>query len=113
MKKERYEIILNDFLGTKKYKELRQFTIKRIEKVFGKQTGDITKKLIYANHSAILIIASLKVKDVEDYEILNNLHINDMNSNKYFIEKDIDKFIDIYSEYIDIITKEIKKRRNK
>lgn len=113
MKKEKYEIMLEEFLGTKKYKELRQFTIKKIKEVFEKQTGYVTKKLIYANHSAILIIAALRAKDAGECEILDNLYINKMNTNKYFIEKDIDKFIDVYSEYINIITEEIKKRREK
>ncbi|MBE5820647.1 MAG: hypothetical protein E7310_07580 [Clostridiales bacterium] len=112
MKKEKYELMLEEFLGTIKYKELREFTVKSVKEVFGKQTGYVTKKLIYANHSAILIIAALRAKEAGECEILNNLHINDMNSSKYFIEKDIDKFIDVYSEYINIITEEIKKRRD-
>ena len=112
MKKEKYELMLEEFLGTIKYKELREFTVKSVKEVFGKQTGYVTKKLIYANHSAILIIAALRAKEARECEILNNLHINDMNSSKYFIEKDIDKFIDVYSEYINIITEEIKKRRD-
>lgn len=111
MKKEKYELMLEEFLGIKKYKELRQFTLKRIKEVFEKQTGYVTKKLIYANHSAILIIAALRAKEAGKCEILDNLRINDMNSSKYFIEKDIDKFIDVYSEYINILTEEIKKRR--
>lgn len=53
MKKEKYELMLEEFLGTIKYKELREFTIKRVKEVFGKQTRYVTKKLIYANHSAI------------------------------------------------------------
>lgn len=113
MKKNKYELILKDFLGVKKYKELRQFTTMRIKEVFEKQTGYVTNRLIYANHSAILIISALKAKEAGKCEILDNLHINDMNSSKYFIEKDIDKFIDVYSEYINIITEEIKKRKDK
>lgn len=103
--------MLKEFLGIKKYKELRQFTIKRIKEVFEKQTGYVARKLIYANHSAILIIAALRAEEVSDSEILKNLHINDMNSNKYFIEKDLDKFIDVYSNYINLISEEIKKKR--
>lgn len=113
MKKEKYELIIEEFLGTTKYKELRQFTLDNVKKVFGKQTKYVTKKLIYANHSAILIIAALRAKEAGKCEILDNLHINDMNNSKYFIEKDIDKFIDVYSEYIDIMTDEIKKRKDK
>jgi len=111
MKKEKYEIMLEDFLGTKKYKELRQFTIKKIKEVFKKQTDYVNSKLIYANHSAILIIAALKANEASDSEILKNLHISDMNSNKYFIEEDIEKFLDVYSEYITLLTEAIKKRR--
>lgn len=36
MKKEKYEIMLEDLLETKKYKELKKFTIKRIKEVFNK-----------------------------------------------------------------------------
>ena len=111
MKKEKYELMLQDFLGTKKYKELNQYTIKRIKQDFEKQTKYVTKKLVYANHTAILIIAALKAKDAPDSEILKNLHINDLDSNKFFIEEDFEKFLDVYSEYINIISEEIKKRR--
>lgn len=112
MKKEKYEIMLEEFLGIEKYNELRQFTVKRVQEEFKKQTRFVTKKLIHANHTAILIIAALKATEASDIEILNNLHISDMHSNKYFIEQDINKFIDVYSEYINTISKEIKKRRN-
>lgn len=111
MKKEKYEIMLEDLLGTKKYKELKKFTIKKIKEIFNKQTGYVTRKLVYANHSAILIIATLKANNATDSEILKNLHISDMNSNKYFIEEDIEKFLNVYSEYIILVTDAIKKKR--
>lgn len=62
MKKEKYELMLQEFLGTKKYKELKQYTIKRIKRDFEKQTG-------------------------------------------------FEDFLDVYSEYINIISEEIRRRR--
>lgn len=109
MKKFKYEKMIEEILGNEKYKELKEYTIKRVKEKFEKQTKYIAKKLIYVNHSAILIIAILKTREASNEEISKKLYIN---SNKYFIEKDINKFIDVYSEYINIICKEINKTRS-
>ena len=87
---------LKRILGKEKYEKLLNFTNRRVEQEFGKQPKYITKKIVYANMSAVLIVGMVKDKSkLEDY-----LHLKQLNSDKYFVEEDINKFVKEFSEYI-------------
>ena len=61
----------------------------------------ITKKIVYANTSAVLIVGMVKDKSkLEDY-----LHLKQLNSNQYFIEEDVNKFVEVFSDYINLVEK--------
>ena len=92
---------LKRVLGKEKYEELLTFTYKRVEAKFGKQPKFITKKIVYANMSAVLIVGMVKDKSkLEDY-----LHLKQLNSNQYFIEVDVNKFVEVFSNYINLVEK--------
>lgn len=97
--------ILKKILGKKQYKELTNYTKKRVIDVFGKQPILVTKKLIYANNSAVLIIALLKTK--KGYE--KGAYVSKKLDNKYLIEKNIENFTKEYARYIDLIEKNFAK----
>jgi len=102
------DILLKEILGEQKFKELNDYTLKRVKEVFGKQTLYKTKKLVYANTSTVLIIGVVKAKEYDNDELLERLHINDLQSKMFFVEKDIDKFIAEFYEYINIIETNMK-----
>lgn len=109
---KKYEEYLKIILGRDKYIKMYNYTLKRIVEIFGEQEVDITQKIMYINHSAVLIIGILKSRNSDKKKIISSLHVNDLLSIDYFIEKDIDKFIEVYSEYIKIIENyDYKKRR--
>lgn len=97
--------ILKKILGKKQYEELTNYTKKRVIDVFGKQPILVTKKLIYANNSAVLIIALLKTK--KGYE--KGAYVSKKLDNKYLIEKNIENFTKEYTRYIDLIEKNFAK----
>lgn len=109
MNKGKYEILIKQLLGPKKYRELRNYTLKRVQEKFNKQNKYVTEKIIYANHSAILIVAALKAKKAPNSKIVSSLHI-DLNNKEFFIEEDFENFLNVYSEYINILSEELKKR---
>lgn len=96
--------VLKKLLGKKQYKELIVYTRKRVREVFGKQSILVTKKLIYANNSAVLIIALLKARKYSDSLFFEKVNVSLLQSNQYLIQNDINEFIEEYSIYIDVIT---------
>ena len=95
--------VLKKLLGEKQYKELIIYTRKRVKDVFGKQSIIVTKKLIYANNSAVLIIALLKARKYSDIIFFEKVNISSLQNNEYLIQNDINEFIKEYSKYINII----------
>lgn len=95
--------ILKKILGKKQYKELTNYTKKKVIDVFGKQPLLVTRKLIYANNAAVLIIAVLKTK--KRYE--KGVYISGNLNNQYLIENNIEDFTKEYVKYIDLIEKKL------
>lgn len=102
--------ILKKILGKKQYNELTNDTKKRVIEVFGKQSIIVTKKLIYANNSAVLIIALLKAKKYSDNKSFEKVFVNQLQNNQYLVEKNMDDFIQEYSRYINLIEKKMKSK---
>ena len=96
--------ILKKILGKEQYKELTNYTKKKVIDIFGKQPVLVTRKLIYANNSAVLIIALLKTK--RRYE--KGAYISKKINNQYLIENNIKDFTKEYARYVDLIEKNIK-----
>lgn len=104
-----YHRVLKKILGKKKFNELSNYTLKRVNEVFGEKSKFTVRKLVYANTSAVLIIGLIKAKKYDNNKLFNALKIKELQSNEYFVENDIEKFIAEYSEYINLIAKNISK----
>jgi len=100
-----YEQILSHILGKEKYKQLCQLTFMKIEEKFEEINIVSASKIAYTNHLAIFIIGILKSKNIEKDKIIKSLEQKDELINPYLIEENLDKFIQIYSEYIEMVKK--------
>lgn len=103
MEKEKYEKFLRQILGEEKYKKLCEITFTKIDEKFKNQNIISAGKIALTNHLTILIIGLLKSKNMNKCKIIKTLELDDSLSNQYLIESNIDKFMNIYSEYISII----------
>lgn len=102
--------ILKKILGKKQYRELTNYTEKRVSEVFGKQSILVTKKLIYANNSAVLIIALLKARKYSDSIFFEKVNVSQLQNSQYLVQNDINEFIEEYLQYINIIVKSLDRK---
>lgn len=105
--------VLKDLLGKEKYKKLKSFTKRRIKEEFKNLSIMKIVKLIYINHATLLIISGVKASNDNTKNFEQYINLNYGQRDKCLINPDLDSFIEEYSEYINYLVEQIKKKRKK
>ncbi len=103
-----YTKTLTKILGKEKYQELEDFTYSNVKNKFGNIKYKETSKIAQVNKQALLIIAIQKARGLSDIEILKTLHWNSKKSYKFIVASNLNDFIALYNEYINLIIEFIK-----
>ena len=104
--------MLKDLLGKEKYKKLKNFTKRRIKEEFMGLNFMKVIKLTYTNHATLLIICGVRALKNNEKNFEQYINLNYEQRNKCLINPELNGFIEEYSEYINYLVDEIKKKRN-
>ncbi len=103
-----YTITLTKILGKEKYKELVDYSFNMVKNKFIDVKTKRTIEIANVNHQAIMIIAILKAKGIDNEEIIETLRWNKKKAYKYIVVDSFDEFVSVYKEYIDSIVQFLK-----
>ena len=106
------EQTLKNILGNEKFKKMSEYTLREVKKKFGKQDLKFIRKIVYDNNTNVLIVSILKGLELGYKNNIKEAYITTLTSRDYYLETKMEKVIERYSEYVEIILEYMKNENN-